>query len=129
MSRWRPRTVTAIIILAVLSALRIGVAASPDADQQGSERAAQSAGQTPTHAVRGVVKSINQESLVIIDSGKARREMTFQLSPSTYREGELTLGATVSVRYRLEGSLLKATAVSTHPEKNHHTARTPETSR
>jgi hypothetical protein len=76
-----------------------------------------------------VVKSINQESLVIIDSGKARREMTFQLSPSTYREGELTLGATVSVRYRLEGSLLKATAVSTHPEKNHHAARTPETSR
>lgn len=128
MSRWRSRTVTIIIILAVLSAVRIGVAASPDADQQGSERAAQSAGQTPTHAVRGVVKSINQESLVIIDSGRARREMTFQLSPSTYREGELTLGATVSVRYRLEGSLLKATAVSTHPEKN-HTARTPETSR
>ena len=57
---------------------------------------------------------------MIIDSGRARREMTFQLSPSTYREGELTLGATVSVRYRLEGSLLKATAVSTHPEKEPH---------
>ena len=35
MSRWRPRTVKTIIILTVLSALRIGVAASPDTDQQG----------------------------------------------------------------------------------------------
>jgi hypothetical protein len=128
MSRWRSRILTTIIILAVLSTLTIGVAASPDGDQQGSERAAQSTGQTPTHAVRGVVKSINSESLVIIDSGKARREMTFQLSPSTYREGELALGATVSVRYRLEGNLLKATAVSTHPEKN-RTARGPEAAR
>jgi hypothetical protein len=128
MSRWRSRAVTTIVILAVLWALRIGVAASPGSDQQGSEHGAQSAGQTPTHAVRGVVKSINPESLVIIDSGKGRREMTFQLSPSTYREGELTLGATVSVRYRLEGSLLKATAVSTHPEKNRG-ARMPEAAR
>jgi hypothetical protein len=128
MGRWRSRTGTTIIVLAVLSALTIGVAASPDGDQQGSGRAAQSTGQTPTHAVRGVVKSINQESLVIVDSGKGRREMTFQLSPSTYREGELTLGATVSVRYRLEGSVLKATAVSTHPEKN-HVARMPEAAR
>jgi hypothetical protein len=115
MNRWRSRTV---VILAVLSALTIGVAASPDNNQQQTKPAARSAGQTPTHAVRGVVKSINPESLVIVDAGKARREMTFQLSPSTFREGELTLGATVSVRYRLEGSLLKATAVSTHPEKN-----------
>jgi hypothetical protein len=122
MNRWRSRTV---IMLAVLLALTIAVAASPDSDQQ---RSAQSAGQTPTHAVRGVVKSINPESLVIVDSGKTRREMNFQLSPSTYREGELTPGATVSVRYRLEGSLLKATAVSSHPEKN-RTARAPETSR
>jgi hypothetical protein len=122
MNRWRSRTV---IMLAVLLALTIGVAASPDNDQQRSGPAAQSAGQTPTHSVRGVVKSINQESLVIVDSGKARREMTFQLSSSTYREGELALGATVSVRYRLEGNLLKATAVSTHPEKN-RTARGPE---
>ena len=128
MSGWRSRIPTTIIIAAVLSALTISVAASSDGDQQGSGRAAQSTGQTPTHAVRGVVKSINSDSLVIIDSGKARREMTFQLFPSTYREGELTLGATVSVRYRLEGSRLNATAVSTHPEKN-RAARGPEPAR
>src|SRR5262245_3004170 len=118
MNRWRSRTVA---ILAVLSALTIGVAASPDSDPPRTKPAAQSAGQTPTHAVRGVVKSINPESLVIVAAGKARRQMTFHLSPATFREGELTLGATVSVRYRLEGSLRKATAVSTHPEKNRTT--------
>jgi hypothetical protein len=43
--------------------------------------------------------------------------MTFVVSPTTQREGKLTIGVTVSVRYRVENQPLLAMAVSAHPEK------------
>jgi len=76
----------------------------------------------PTHAIRGVVRSIGESSVTITSSGKSDNELTFVLSSSTHREGEISVGAIVSVRYRHEGNLLIATAVSAHPEK-HHTGR------
>jgi hypothetical protein len=117
--------VTAIASLGVLSALTLGAPASPGTSQQVQAAPTQkSVAPMPTHAVRGVVKSIGKSSLVITGSGKRAGEMTFVLGPSTHREGELTVGATVSVRYRLEGPTLMATAVSAQPEKQRAT-RTP----
>jgi hypothetical protein len=73
----------------------------------------------PTHAIRGVVRSIGESSVTIAGSGKGDSELTFVLSSSTHREGDLSVGAVVSVRYRREGNQLLATAVSAHPEKHH----------
>jgi hypothetical protein len=96
-------TVNAIASLGLISVLNVGVptvtgkAVSP----------------VPTHAIRGVVKSISYFYVVIVTgSGKKAREMTFDLVPSTERGGNITIGATVSVRYRIEGRKLVATAVS-----------------
>ena len=78
----------------------------------------------PTHAIRGVVKSISNFYVVIVTgSGKKAREMTFVLSPSTETHGDITIGRTVSVRYRLEDHKLVSTAVSANPEKSTKTEK------
>jgi hypothetical protein len=109
------RTARSIVSFGVLSALTVGGAAA-------SQKAI---APMPTHAVRGVVKSISTFYVVIITgSGKKAREMTFVLGPSTEKDGEITIGATVSVRYRQENHTLVSTAVSAQPEKQ-HAAQTP----
>ena len=102
------RAATSIASFGVLSALTVGGA-------HASQRAIPP---MPTHAIRGVVKSISTFYVVVITgSGKKAREMTFLLSPSTERDGEITIGVTVSVRYRQDGRTLVSTAVSAQPEK------------
>ena len=71
----------------------------------------------PTHAIRGIVRSIAESTITIAGCGKKIGELTFVLVPSTHREGVPIVGATVSVRYRREGDRLVATAISTQPEK------------
>ena len=64
------------------------------------------------------MKSISTFYVVVVTgSGKKAREMTFMLSPSTEKDGEISIGVTVSVRYRQEGRTLVSTAVSAQPEK------------
>jgi hypothetical protein len=102
--------VKAIGSLGVVSALAVG----------GSAVTQKAIAPIPTHAVRGVVKSISAFYLAIITgSGKKARQVTLVLGPATERDGEITIGATVSVRYRMEGRTLVATAVSAHSEKQH----------
>ena len=109
------RAATSIASFGVLSALTVGGA-------QASQKAVPP---MPTHAIRGVVKSISTFYVVVITgSGKKAREMTFVLSPSTEKDGEITIGATVSVRYRQEGHTLVPTAVFAQPVKQ-HTAQIP----
>ncbi len=96
-------TVRAIASLGLISALNVG----------GPALTGKTVSPVPTHAVRGVVKSISSFYVVIVTgSGKKAREMTFDLAPSTERDGNITIGAIVSVRYRVEGRKLVATAVS-----------------
>lgn len=66
-----------------------------------------------THATRGIVKSIDASTLVIMRIAH-RGEMTFAVSPSTRLEGDIIVGSTVSVRYREEGKRHVATAVALH---------------
>ncbi len=108
--------VRAIATLGILSVLSVGISASPGSNEPA---------QMPTHAIRGVVTSVSSSVLVVTPSGKRAGAMTFVVGPSTHREGNVTIGATVSVRYRVEDQTLLATAVSTHPEK-HRAARAHE---
>jgi hypothetical protein len=97
--------------------LSVGVSASPGANVPGQTIVTDTQpALRPTHAIRGVVKLVGNSVLVIAPSGKRASAMTFVVSSSTQREGKLTIGATVSVRYRVENQRLLATAVSAHPE-------------
>jgi hypothetical protein len=64
-----------------------------------------------THATKGVVKSVDATTLVITRSAVNRREMAFVLNPSTQREGFVTVGCAVEVRYRTEREERVATAI------------------
>jgi hypothetical protein len=103
------RAASSIASLGVLSALTVAGAAAA------SQKAI---APLPTHAVRGVVKSISAFYVVVITgSGKKAREMSFVLGPTTEMDGEITIGTPVSVRYRQEGRTLVATAMSAQPDK------------
>jgi hypothetical protein len=100
--------VRAIVSLGCVSGLTVG----------GQAVTQKAIARIPTHAIRGAVKAISAFYVVIVTgSGKKAREMTFVLGPSTERNGDLTIGATVSVRYRIEGKALLATAVAAHGQK------------
>ena len=102
------RAASSIASVGVLSALTVGAAAA-------SQKAI---APMPTHAIRGVVKSVSRFYVVVITgSGKKAREMTFLLTPSTERDGEITIGATVSLRYRQESRTLVATALFAQADK------------
>ena len=100
-------TVTAMTSLALAANPSVGLAAS-----QPNTNAA-------THAVRGTVRSISTFYIVAI-TGSARKpsETTFMLTPETERDGNLSIGAIVSIRYRMApGHVLIATAVSAEPDR------------
>ena len=110
--------VRAIAAIGILSVLTVGLSASPgSSNEPGQATVMGRPGLIPTHAIRGVVTSVSPSVLVITPSGKGATAMTFVVSPSTHREGNMAVGVTVSVRYRVEDQRLLATAVSTHPEK------------
>jgi hypothetical protein len=69
------------------------------------------------HSTKGVVKSVDDTSMVVtLPTGKTK-EMTFVLNPSTERKGTVAVGATVQVRYKTEGTQQVATAISVQPHK------------
>jgi len=70
-----------------------------------------------THAANGVVKSFTDSTLVVTKSGRRGGEVEFTLNPATHREGTLAVGAPVSVRYRDDGTIHVATAVTAKPVK------------
>ena len=69
----------------------------------------------PTHATKGVVKSVDANTLVITHKGKT--DMTFALNPATHLQGSVAVGASVDVRYREDGKTYVATAVTAQPSK------------
>jgi hypothetical protein len=101
---------TALVVGAIWAMPAIGFAQTGKA---GTQPAAQHAAKTAVadHSTRGVVKSIDATSLVITRSGKNRGDMTFELNPSTKRDGTINVGTPVSVRYHDDGKMLIATAV------------------
>ncbi len=74
------------------------------------------------HSVRGVVKSMDANTLVVErGTGKNKKEMTFALDSSTHRTGDINVGSTVAVRYT--GDAAKMTATNIQPVKTKARAR------
>jgi hypothetical protein len=101
-------TVTAMTSLNLAANTSVGLAAP-----------ARKTATAATHAVRGTVRSISTFYIVAITgSGKKPSETTFMLTPQTDLEGNLSIGAIVSIRYRIAaGHVLVATAVSAEPNR------------
>jgi hypothetical protein len=77
---------------------------------------------TATHSIRGVVKSVDSNSLVVErGAGKKKTEMTFALDTTTHRAGDINVGSTVAVRYKNDAS--KLMALDVQPVKTKGTAR------
>src|SRR5262245_2588091 len=111
-------TLTALMLAGVLAS---GVAFAQTA--QPAPNAAAKPAAAATHSVQGVVKSVDASSLVITKSGKKGGDMTFKLDTTTQRDGSITTGTPVSVRYRMDGSSMVATAVNAEASKASKTAK------
>src|SRR5258705_13000750 len=114
--------VKAIVSLAIATVLTVGVSATSGASDPGDGTVSRR-WPMPTHAIRGVVKSMSQTALVVVPSRRNTNEMTFVLSPLTHREGQMTVGATVSVRYRIQDQTLLATANESLARRGGHVPR------
>jgi hypothetical protein len=80
-----------------------------------------------THATKGVVKSVNASALVLSHAKGKTKDRTFVLNATTARQGDIAAGATVDVRYRMEGANRVATAVAVHQTKSPAAAKSKTT--
>jgi len=69
------------------------------------------------HAMSGVVKSIDGSMLIITKVAGKGPETSFIVNSATDKQGTLTAGASVDVRYRTEGKDRIATAISVQQPK------------
>lgn len=116
-------TVTTGLLLTALAVAGSSAASTPKKAATATPPAkTAAAAPAATHAVRGVVKSIDASTLVITRSGHKAQLLSFVLNPSTAREGSADVGSTVAVRYRNDGKALVATAVAVQPTPAHHMA-------
>jgi uncharacterized protein DUF5666 len=102
-------------LIAALTAAPIGLLASPQT--QSSKKSTTKASTPASHATTGVVKSIDDTTLVITKHGKQSSAMTFVIDPSTQREGSIQVGSSVSVRYHADGKKLIASAIAIQQPK------------
>ncbi len=116
---------TAVLAAAVMAVPVVGFATArqtaPAAAKKEATKATTKA--APTHATRGIVKSVDDSTLVITKSGKKPEEMTFTLNGSTHKEGAVAAGSPVSVRYQEDGKTHVATAVSVEQAKAHSSTK------
>ena len=115
-------TLTALMLAGALATSGAAFAQTP---KPASNAAAKPAAAKPaaTHSTQGVVKSVDESSLVITKPGKKGSDMTFKLDPSTQKAGSIATGTAVSVRYRMDGSSMVATAVNAEASKATKTAK------
>jgi hypothetical protein len=116
---------TAVLAAAVMAVPVVGFATTPQTPPAAAKKEATktTTKAAPTHATSGVVKSVDDSTLVITKSGKKPEEMTFTLDGSTHKEGAVAVGAPVSVRYHEDGKTHVATAVSVEQAKTHSSAK------
>jgi len=119
----RQMRTAAVVLGALLAVPVLGFGAPSAALQTKATKAAKvkstSAG---THSIRGVVKSVDTNTLVIErGTGNKKSDMTFAMDASTHRTGEINVGSTVAVRYKTEAS--KVMALDVQPVKQRPAAR------
>jgi len=119
--------VTAGLIAAALSLAPIGLLAAPAT--QSSQKSTTKVSTPASHATTGVVKSIDDTTIVITKQGKKQSNpMTFVIDPSTQKEGSIQVGSSVSVRYHAEGKKLIASAIAIQQPKSASHSSTPKKS-
>jgi hypothetical protein len=111
------KRVAMAVLVGALAAVPAAGFAAPAANAQTTAAKRPAKATAARHATTGVVKSIDEKTLVITRPGKKGREMTFALNSSTQREGTVTVGSTVSVRYQEEGKTHVASALMVRPAK------------
>jgi hypothetical protein len=116
---------SAILAAAVMVVPVVGFATIPQAAPAAAKKEATktTTKAAPTHATSGVVKSVDDSTLVITKSGKKPEDMTFTLNGNTHKEGAVAVGAPVSVRYHEEGKTHVASAVTVEQAKTHSSAK------
>ena len=103
-----PGSLAAILVMGTLEPT---IMAATQSAQPSKASHAASASTASTHATKGVVKSIDENALVVSRPSN-RGDITFKLSPTTHRDGTIVVGSTVSVRYHEAGKDHVATAVA-----------------
>ena len=106
------------IAVAWLTFLPAAAMAAPPAQTAHSKSTASKAKHAATHATRGVIKTVDDKTLVVSQKAGSGHEMTFVIEPSTERVGTMSVGSTVDVRYRTEAKRHIATAVTVVSEKS-----------
>ena len=108
----RKMRIAAIVLGVALAVPMAGLAAPVPGQTKATAPKALKPAQTTTSAAsrstRGIVKSIDSNSLVIERGGKKKTEMTFALDATTHRAGDINVGSTVAVRYKNDASKLMA---------------------
>jgi hypothetical protein len=108
---------TALLVGATAAAPLIGFAQTAPNAQPAASTKHVSTHAVPTHATKGVVKSVDASTLVITRKGKTSGDMTFAIDPTTHLQGTVAVGASVDVRYREDGKAYVATAVTAQQPK------------
>ena len=114
------KRVLMMLLAALVLTVPSGAFAAQAKDPQTVPPAKHAAKSAATHSTAGVVKSMDDSTLVITRSGKNAGEMTLSLNTSTQRKGTIAVGTPVSVRYHDDGAMHVATAITAQPAK--HTA-------
>ena len=109
---------TAIALTAVLAVPALAVAQSSSTKPASTTaRKTTTAAAPAIHATKGVVKSIDDTTLVVTKAAGKGPETRFSVNSSTVREGTIATGASVDVRYRVEGTSKIATAITAQQAK------------
>lgn len=116
------QAITAVLVAALVAVPFVGHAAA-SSQTQPKTTTKHASGSAATHATRGVVKSVDDSTLVITRSDKKHSVMTFAMDSSTHRPDGVAIGTPVSVRYREDGKTHVATALTIEQSKQAvHTA-------
>src|SRR5690242_19371894 len=101
------KQITAIILAAMVAIPVLASAQSPSSKpaSPSAKKTTTTAAAAPTmHATKGIVKSINDSTLIVTKVAGKGPETTFTVNPSTMKEGTIAAGTSVDVRYRVEGT-------------------------
>jgi len=101
----------AVLLMALPALATPAVAGAPQTSTKTSTstKTTKAKSSTSTHTMKGIVKSIDDTSMVVErGSGKNKQDMTFVLDSSTHRGGTIKVGETVNVHYRTDASKLMA---------------------
>jgi hypothetical protein len=82
-----------------------------------AKKPAAPAASAAVHATKGVVKSVDASTLVVSKTAGKGPETTFVVNASTKKEGNVAVGSSVDVRYRMEGKDRVATAITAKEAK------------